>query len=60
MSETFLAGAAQVAPAYLDLEKSLDIAEDWIARAGKQPGSGSSFVLIPYVSTLMNLYLVGA
>jgi len=36
MSETFLAGAAQVAPAYLDLEKSLDIAEDWIAKAGKQ------------------------
>lgn len=34
MSDTFLAGAAQVAPAYLDLDGSLAIAEHWIADAG--------------------------
>ncbi len=31
-----LIGAAQAAPAYLDLEGSLAIAEKWIAQAGKQ------------------------
>ncbi|NDJ74861.1 MAG: carbon-nitrogen hydrolase family protein [Chloroflexi bacterium] len=34
MSETFLAAAAQVAPAYLDLDQSLAIAETWIQQAG--------------------------
>ena len=36
MSATFLAGAAQVAPAYLDLDGSLAIAEKWIAEAGSR------------------------
>lgn len=36
MTQSFLIGAAQVAPAYLDLEGSLRIAEKWIAEAGKQ------------------------
>ncbi|NDJ54726.1 MAG: carbon-nitrogen hydrolase family protein, partial [Chloroflexi bacterium] len=34
--QAFLAAAAQVAPAYLDLDRSLGIAEAWISRAGQQ------------------------
>ena len=36
MTDRFLAGIAQVAPAYLDLDESLKIAEKWIADAGKR------------------------
>lgn len=36
MKNTFLVAAAQVAPAFLDLEGCLSIAEKWIAEAGKQ------------------------
>jgi len=36
MNQSFIAGLAQVAPAYLNLEGSLQIAEKWIAKAGKQ------------------------
>ena len=36
MKQSFLVSAAQVAPAYLDLEGSLSIAEKWIANAGKK------------------------
>ena len=36
MTQPFLVGAAQVAPAYLNLDASLSIAEKWIADAGKQ------------------------
>ena len=36
MSEKFLVAAAQLAPAFLDLESCLDIAVRWIAEAGRQ------------------------
>jgi predicted amidohydrolase len=36
MAETFLVAAAQVAPAFLDLDGCVDIACEWIARAAEQ------------------------
>ena len=36
MSEKFLAAAAQVAPAFLDLDGSIDIACKWAEKAGKE------------------------
>ena len=36
MSKTFLAAAAQVAPAFLNLNASIEIACEWIAKAGKE------------------------
>lgn len=36
MTDTFLVGAAQVAPAFFDLDGSLAIAEKWIAEAGQR------------------------
>lgn len=36
MQDKFIAGIAQVAPAYLDLDRSLEIAEQWIKKAHKQ------------------------
>ena len=33
MTETFRVAAAQVAPAFLDLDKSIEIACEWIAKA---------------------------
>ncbi len=36
MSEPFLVAAAQVAPAFLDLDACIEIACEWIAKAGKE------------------------
>ena len=44
MSKKHLVAAAQVAPAFLDLQGTIQIAEKWISEAGKQ---GIRLVVFP-------------